>query len=1707
MIWFAAILMATMVMADAPIFINLQNGQWFNLTQDVPFLYYPLAADAGGHYPLNFSAVAWGTPLKSFSLHNHNSTAGIMAFTPNNLDIGDPATGPLNYSYTVLAKDTQGIISVVSIKFKVQNVNDPPNVTWWFPLPNVVNIRENVSVGFHFNYSMSDPDIPWGDRLNASWYFDGILNVSSNKTNGSWVYHAGYCSAGMHNVSLKIIDLNKSSDVHNWTVNINNTNRPPVFSSAIANLTWSEDKNLTNNLSLLSHFYDLDYLECSGQNKDSLEFTVSGNSHVTVSINQTSFMVSFIPAADWFGVEVIKFNLNDSQAYASSNFFRLNVSNVNDAPVLGLIGSRTLAVGARFVYQVIATDADNKWGPFQNLHYWSNSPIFTIDSNTGWINFTPDVGDIGAYTFNISVNDSILKDTEEVTFTVVSNHPPNIYPIGSQFASEGFPFATTVNATDIDNDTIHCKGNVSFLNVVSVPRGNGSATCEISFTPAHLQVGLHFVKITVNDTWGAINSTSFNLTVSHVNYAPTFANLPTVKARINRSRTFNITATDANEDDILTFNATFTDSAPFFDIDHAVAVSPATSHNIINVTNVSFVGVHYVNISVTDDDQVNPKSHSQLVKFNITVNRKPRIFHLNDSEAEEDYPFTLFVSAFDEDQDNLTFDTNATFFNITYFNATTGLINFTPTQQDVGNFSIRINVSDGFGGYNWTVFWLNITGFNDPPYFVNLQPNYTLLEDHKFLLYVIGYDEETANLSMWSNDSLFNMTWHNSTTFLINITPIQQNVGNRTVNLTLTDGTNNISKLVIFHIVEVNDAPVIISYVPNSTKVSVAENRSILFNVTEVYDEENDTLSFKYYFKGQLKSNNRSWLFTPTFCDSGNFNVTVVVKDIHNASTAKSWNLTINNTNRGPFLNRSLPKLRWPEDHNLVQNLSLMDYFYDPDYHECNGSNKDTLSYRAYYYHVLVLIGPGSLVSFYPSADWNGVEKVYFTLNDTHNLIYSNNMTLNVTAVNDIPFLRPIPDQDAQVGEPVTVYVNASDVDGDRLFFSANTLLFNITNISLQLGLINFTVTGAMVGNHTINISVSDGLAQVSRLVLFSFNGTNLPPNITRIYPYGWPISSQTVFQSAYRSLFPQGTRVNISENRSIFFNHTTVEPEHDPLTYRWLLDGVLQAVNASWLYHVGWFDSGFRNVTLEVSDYLHHKDSFYWNVSVKNVNRLPTFGTKQFTDYAHFSPGSVVRTNITRQLGNITLAKKNATAYYRNGTYVSPVIDFQTGTDSSLARPYLNTVRWTATTPLGTDILLQTRTSGDSVTWSDWSNAYTQSSGSEINFSHPFVQNSSPTRWNTRYIQYRANLTTTNRSLTPILQSAEILYTIADFNIIEGYSVANWIDLDDYFVDPDNDSLTFNTTNLANLQFLQVSIDSNHMVTLDTQSQWSGTAQFQFLAKDTKNASNSSVIRSNFITVVVKKAPQSQTPRTGGGGGSSRTVTITRTKLENVTKPISLELLVPKPLIVTSDFEIIAPLELTNNGNVTLKGINLKAYTAEPNVTLTFSKSFFNQLASRERSETQLTIKLLQKKRAPFMINVTAQSTEPYFRDSAIISINPLSLPQSLNDSVRFVRDLLETNPECLELNELMTEAYKAIADQQYSYAKEILTKAVDACRYLISARKSMVEQPALLGAWEVVQKFLKANILPISLIAAVTVFLTIYSIIVIKRHGLKKT
>lgn len=189
---------------------------------------------------------------------------------------------------------------------------------------------------------------------------------------------------------------------------------------------------------------------------------------------------------------------------------KVQVTEVNEDPVLSAIGDKTVAVGSELRFTATATDVDL---PAQELEFSLSGTVpagAAIDPTSGVFTWTPTVDQIGEHTFGVWVVDPYFDlysfppvgyDAQSITVTVVAaadeNTAPVLAPIGDKSVAEGTQLAFTASATDADipADTL------TFSLGAGAPAGAAiTAAGVFTWTPTEAQgPGSYPITIRVSD--------------------------------------------------------------------------------------------------------------------------------------------------------------------------------------------------------------------------------------------------------------------------------------------------------------------------------------------------------------------------------------------------------------------------------------------------------------------------------------------------------------------------------------------------------------------------------------------------------------------------------------------------------------------------------------------------------------------------------------------------------------------------------------------------------------------------------------------------------------------------------------------------------------------------------------------------------------------------------------------------------------------------------------------------------------------------------------------------------------------------------------------------------------------------------------------------------------------------------------------------------
>jgi hypothetical protein len=317
------------------------------------------------------------------------------------------------------------------------------------------------------------------------------------------------------------------------------------------------------------------------------------------------------------------------------------------------------------------------------------------------------------------------------------------------------------------------------------------------------------------------------------------------------------------------------------------------------------VGQYWVYIAMNDTLYVTSTNFTLTV---IDVNDDPLITTNNVEIINEDELYEVDYDATDIDSalgnQLWAFDTNATeWLNIS---STSGILNGTPGNDDVGEYWVNVSVNDNEGGIDFSNFTLNVLNVNDDPEIIQRD----LLITSAGELYEIDYEatdiDSPIEKQIWSLDT--NATWLqiNSSSGLLSGIPTKDDIGWYYVNVSVSDGDGGSDWYRFeFRVVQGNMPPMIIT----NDVVTAMVNRS--YKVDYIATDDSPTGWLIWLFQ-----TNASWL---SF-DGGALNGTPAP----NHGGKQYWvNLSVRDgKNELDFHNFTISVLKEPVMKNNIPELS-----------------------------------------------------------------------------------------------------------------------------------------------------------------------------------------------------------------------------------------------------------------------------------------------------------------------------------------------------------------------------------------------------------------------------------------------------------------------------------------------------------------------------------------------------------------------------------------------------------------------------------------------------------------------------------------------------------------------------------------------------------------------------------------------------------------
>ncbi len=732
-----------------------------------------------------------------------------------------------DYTVTLVVEDDNGYTDSDTVHVTVNNV--PPTADIGGPYSGEEGTQVN------FSGSASDPG---DDILTFKWDFDedGEYDDGFGESPG-WYWDED----GVYTIALNVSDEDGGFDVKTTLVNIGNVQPVALVGGPYSGdeggvVTFYGNYSDPSPVDVISYLWDLGDGNTSTLQNPTHTYADDGVYVVTLAVTDddggTGFasttatianvapnadaggpysgdegdVISFIgsqtdPGLDtftylWdFGDGVVSTQKDPDHVYADDGVYTVTLSVRDDEGGAGSTTTTAAVSNSDPVADIGGTYSGDEGGAVNFYGDYSDpSPVDTVSyiwdfgdgESSSLQNPTHTYADDGYYIVTLTVIDDDGGIGTAGVLVTISNVAPTADAGGPYVGDEGSAISLIGSQTDPGDDTFTYLWDF----------GNGDTSTSQNPENTYDDNGVYLVTLTVIDDDGGLGVATTTVTIRNV--------LPIADAGEGylgfEGEAISLfgSQTDPGAD-------TFTYLWNFGDGTLSTQQNPAHAY--------PDNGIYAVTLTVTDDDG-GIGTDTTMVAVN---NKPPKIVDLEDMiPAKENQVFMLKINVEDAEGDEIIFTDDSDMFDI---DPTSGLIQFTPSNDDVGIRTVTITAKDDDGGTATTNLLMNIINENDPPILEDIGPQIAV-EDRQFIFTVSASDIDSGGILTFSdNTELFEIDRYTGS---INFIPTNDKVGAYIVTITVKDPKGAMDwENVSFTVTNTNDAPVL-SSIPNQ-HVTVGE--------------------------------------------------------------------------------------------------------------------------------------------------------------------------------------------------------------------------------------------------------------------------------------------------------------------------------------------------------------------------------------------------------------------------------------------------------------------------------------------------------------------------------------------------------------------------------------------------------------------------------------------------------------------------------------------------------------------------------------------------------------------------------------------------------------------------------------------------------------------------------------------------------------------
>ena len=1038
-----------------------------------------------------------------------------------------------------------------------------------------------------FTATASDDDAD--DALTFSMT-DAPTGASINQNTGAFTWTPTEMQDGSHSITVSVSDGNGGTDSETVTVTVNEVNEDPVLASV--------GSKSVDELAALSFTASATDADAIGGTADTLTFSLASGAPAGASIGSATGSFTWTPTEQQDGVHNITIRVQDGAGATDSENIQVTVGEVNVAPVLNPIGSKSVTQLETLSFTATATDNDTMGGTADTLTFsMTDAPTgASINQNTGAFTWTPTANHTGAYTITVTVTDGAgASDSEAVVVTVTeSNQNPVLGSIGSKNVNEGATLSFNATATDGNNDTLA-------FSLVGTPPSGASInqnTGAFTWTPTEMQDGSHSITVSVSDGNGGTDSETVTVTVNEVNEDPVLASVGSKSVDELAALSFTASATDADAiggtADTLTFS--LASGAPA-----GASIGSATGSFTWTPTEQQD-GVHNITIRVQDGAGATDSENIQVTVGEVNV--APVLNPIGSKSVTQLETLSFTATATDNDTMGGTADTLT--FSMTdaptgaSINQNTGAFTWTPTANHTGAYTITVTVTDGAGASDSEAVVVTVTESNQNPVLgsigsknvnegATLSFNATATDGNNDTLAFSLVGTPPSGASINQNTGAF--TW----------TPTEMQDGSHSITVSVSDGNGGTdSETVTVTVNEVNEDPVLASVGSKSVDELAALSFTASATDADAIGGTADTLTFSLASGApagaSIGSATGSFTWTPTEQQDGVHNITIRVQDGAGATDSENIQVTVGEVNVAPVLN--------PIGSKSVTQLETLSFTATATDNDTMGGTADTLTFSMTDAPTGASINQNTgAFTWTPTANHTGAYTITVTVTDGAGASDSEAVVVTVTESNQNPVLGSIGSKNVNEGATLSFNATATDGNNDTLAFSLVGTPPSGASINQNTGAFTWTPTEMQDGSHSITVSVSDGNGGTdSETVTVTVNEVNEDPVLASV-------GSKSVDELAALSFTASATDAD------------AIGGTADTLTFS-LASGApagasIGSATGSFTWTPTEQQDGVHNITIRVQDGAGATDSENIQVTVGEVNVAPVLnpiGSKSVT-------------------------------------------------------------------------------------------------------------------------------------------------------------------------------------------------------------------------------------------------------------------------------------------------------------------------------------------------------------------------------------------------------------------------------------------------------------------------------------------------------------